>query len=98
MGLNYHFHNVLCINVLHHLYRKMCKVSNLSRRQKSPKGNTGRQKKTFPNPAGAGRTPVGVGRGDCSVGAALVAPFPVAQQLLVQLARSCRDLQRLTRR
>lgn len=41
---------------------------------------------------------MGVGRGDSSVGAALVAPFPVAQQLLVQLARSCRDLQRLTRR
>lgn len=45
MGLNYHFHNVLCINVLHHLYRKMCEVSNLSGRQKSPKGNAERQKK-----------------------------------------------------
>lgn len=92
MGLNYHFHNVLCINVLHHLYRKMCEVSNLSRRQKSPKGNTERQKKTFSNPAGAGRTPVGVRHGDSSVGAVLVAPFPMAQQHLLQLAPSCRGL------
>lgn len=47
MGLNYHFHNVLCINVLHHLYRKMCEVSNLPGKQKSPKGSAEQQERAF---------------------------------------------------
>lgn len=54
MGLNYHFHNVLCINVLHHLYRKMCEVSNLSGRQKSTQRNVEQQKKALSIPAGGG--------------------------------------------
>lgn len=35
---------------------------------------------------------MGVRHGDSSVGAVLVAPFPMAQQHLLQLAQSCRGL------
>lgn len=68
----------------------MCEVSNLSRRQKSPKGSAERQEKALSNAAGgragAGRSKVGVGHGD----GVFRVPLPLAQWQLLQLSPSCR--------